>query len=273
MRTRLFTAAVSLLWVGLIASPVSAQYGAVPPPTPAPIGEDYHVEVFGGFWGPTPGIVVSSEQLGIVGTKIDFQDDLGISKKQFTGLDVVLRPGRKHKFRVGITPMSWSGDQALTRDLVFNGIRYRISLPVQSQLTWNQYRFGYEWDFISNDRGLAGLILDVKYTDVNIELSNPLVGTEFAHAKAPVPAIGGIGRVYAMPNASVTFELTALKVPTIQEEYAATYIDWVLYGQFDVNKYFAARGGYRVLNFNYLFEKDTGDMDLKGLFFGGVVRF
>lgn len=272
MRTRLFAAAVSSVFVSLLATPASAQYGAVPA-VPAPLDAEYHVEVFGGFWGPTPSIILSSEQLGIPGTDIDFVDDLGISRKQFTGLDVVLRPGRTHKFRFGLTPMSWSGDQVLTRDLVFNAIRYRVSLPVQSQLNWKQYRFGYEWDFVSNDRGFAGLILDVKYTDVNVELSSQLVGTEFAHAKAPVPAIGGIGRVYATPNASVTFELTALKVPTIQEEYAATYIDWTLYGTYDVIKNFGVRGGYRVLNFNYLFEQDTGDMDLKGLFFGGVVRF
>lgn len=272
MRTRLFTTAVSLLFVGSLAAPAWAQYGADPPPLET-LGEEYHVEVFGGMWGPSPAIVVSSEQLGIIGTDIDFVDDLGISKKQFMGLDVVLRPARNHKFRVGITPMEWSGDKTLTRDIVFNAIRYRVSLPVQSTLGWNQYRFGYEWDFFSNDRGFGGLILDVKYTDVNIELSNQFVGTEFARARAPVPAIGGIARVYATPNVSGTFELTALKVPTIQEEYAATYIDWTLYGTFDFTKNFGARAGYRVLNFNYLFEQDTGDMDLKGLFFGGVLRF
>lgn len=272
MRTRLFTAAVSSLFLGLLAAPASAQYGASPAPS-APIGADYHVEVFGGFWGPSPAVVISSEQLGIEGTDIDFVDDLGIAKKQFGAFDVVLRPGQRHKFRFSVTPMQWSGDTLLTRDIVFNAIRYRVSLPVQSELSWKQYRFGYEWDFVYNQRGFAGLILDVKYTDMNVELSSPFVGTEFAHAKAPVPAIGGIGRVYATPNASVTFELTALKVPTIQEEYAATYIDWTLYGTYDVTKNFGVRGGYRVLNFNYLFEQDTGDLDLKGLFFGGVLRF
>jgi hypothetical protein len=216
---------------------------------------------------------VSSEQLGIVGTEIDFVNDLGIPKKRFSQFDVVLRAARKHKFRFGYTPLQWQGDAVLTRDLVFNAIRYRVSLPVQSMLQWKQYRFGYEWDFVSNDRGFVGLLLDVKYTDLAVELSSPFVGTEFATAKAPVPSIGGIGRVYATPNSSVTFELSALKVPRIDDKYEATWVDWNLYGTYDLTPNFGARVGYRVMRFNYLVELDTGDLDLKGLYFAGVVRF
>jgi hypothetical protein len=273
MRTRPLVAAVSALTAALLATPAFGQVGAVPAASSRPIGEDYHVEISGGFWGPSPGIIVSSEQLGIPGTEIDFEEDLGISKKQVGQLDVVLRPARRHKFRFGLTRMTYAGDAILARDLVFNAIRYRVALPVTSELAWKQYRFGYEWDFISNDRGFAGLLLDVKYTDVNITLSNPTVGTEFAHARAPVPSIGGIGRVYAMPNLAVTFELSALKVPKIEDEYEVTWIDWNLYGTYDVTKNFGARFGYKVMNINYLFDQDTGDMDLKGLYFGGVLRF
>ena len=272
MRTRVFPVAVSALVVGLLASPASAQFGAVPASVPPP-GETYHVELSGGLWNPTPAILVSSEQLGIVGTQIDFVGDLGMVKKRFVQFDVVLRAARKHKFRFGYTPLSWQGDTVLTRDLVFNAIRYRVSLPVQSELKWTQYRFGYEWDFVSNDRGFVGLLLEVKYTDLQAELSSQFVGTEFATAKAPVPAIGGIGRVYATPNSSITFELSALKVPRIDDKYEATWVDWNLYGTYDVTPNFGARVGYRVMNFNYLVELDTGDLDLKGLYFAGVLRF
>jgi hypothetical protein len=272
MRTRLFAVALPAFLVGLLAAPAHAQFGAVRASNPPP-GETYRLEVSGGLWNPTPALIVSSEQLGIVGTDIDFLADLGIEKKRFRQLDVVIKAARKHKFRFSYTPLEWQGDTILTRDLVFNAIRYRVSLPVQSRLQWKQYRFGYEWDFVSNDRGFAGLLLDVKYTDLAAELSSEFVGTEFTSAKAPVPAIGGIVRVYATPNASGTFELTGLKVPRIDDKYEATWIDWDLYGTYDVTRNFGVRFGYKVISLDYLVEEDTGDLDLKGLYFAGVLRF
>ena len=126
MRTRLFAAAVSSVFVSLLATPASAQYGAVPA-VPAPLDAEYHVEVFGGFWGPTPSIILSSEQLGIPGTDIDFVDDLGISRKQFTGLDVVLRPGRSTD----------TGDAAAQASC---GIGSGITADAQPDAEWTEWR-------------------------------------------------------------------------------------------------------------------------------------
>lgn len=260
--------------IALAASPAHAQYGAVPSGVSArPLGEQYHVEISGGLWNPSPDVIISSEQLGIVGTDIDFVNDLGISKKQFGDLRIVLRPTTKNKFRIGYTPIEYVASTTLTRDIVFNAQRYRVSLPVDSVLSWKQWRFGWEYDFLYREKGYAGLILDVRYTDVNAELSSPFVGTEFTHAKGPIPSIGGVGRVYVHENIAVTFELTALKVPRIQDEYEATLIDWDLNGTFSINRYLGAQVGFRNLDVSYLVEQDTGDMKLRGLYFAGVARF
>ena len=45
-----------------------------------------------------------------------------------------------------------------------------------------------------------------------------------------IAAIGGIARVYVIPNASITFELTGIKIPRIDDKYEAKYIDWDLGG-------------------------------------------
>ena len=82
MRTR--AAAISLLSavIGLTASTAHAQYSVKGPSDPA-TGERYHVEIGGFLWSPTPDIVISSESLGIVGSNIDFVNDLGIEKTRF----------------------------------------------------------------------------------------------------------------------------------------------------------------------------------------------
>src|SRR4029450_12243108 len=105
------------------------------------------------------------------------------------------------------TPISYDAESTIRRDLVFNGIRYRVALPVHTTLDWKAYRFGYEYDFLYKDRGFVGMLLAPKSTDVNTRLEN-IINTEFAEAKAPIPAIGAIGRVYVAPNISITGEFS-----------------------------------------------------------------
>jgi hypothetical protein len=272
MRTR--AAAIFLLSVvvALTASTANAQYSVKGPSDPA-TGERYHVEIGGFFWNPTPDIVISSESLGIVGSNIDFVNDLGIEKTRFKQLRVVLRPARKHKLRFEYTPITYDAVGQLSANIVFNGILFPVTFPVATNLQWKAYRFGYEYDFVSRDRGFFGIILEAKYTDVQATLSN-IVATEFARARAPIPAIGAIGRVYVVPNISITAEFSGIKLPeSVNEDYRAKYYDFDLYGTVNFTDHFGAQAGYRSFDVEYKVEKDAGDLQLKGLYLGGIVRF
>jgi hypothetical protein len=263
---------VFCLAVCLWAAPARAQYGARHVSDRA-TGETYHVEIGGFLWTPTPDISITSESLGIIGSRIDFVNDLDIEKSTFKQLKVVLRASEKSKFRFEYTPITYESTATLTRDIVFNGIRYPVSLPVATEFKWKAYRFGYEWDFIYRDRGFFGLVLDAKYTDVEATLSN-VFDTEFVHAKAPIPAIGGIGRVYVVPNISITGEFTAFKLPeSVDEDYGGKFYDFDLYGTVNFSDNFGAQAGYRSFTVFYRVDTDEGDLNLKGLYFGGVVRF
>jgi hypothetical protein len=274
MRTRTATTVVLVLAASVLAAaPASAQYGARRLSERA-TGETYHVEVGGNFWNPSPNMIVSSEQFGIPGTTIDAVGDLGIQQTRFTDLRIVLRPAKKHKFRIQYTPVKYSVQGAvLSRNIDFNGIRYRVGVPVNTDLTWKTWRLGYEYDLFYRDRGFVGLVLDVKHTTVEVNLAAQLIGTEFARARAPIPAIGGIGRFYVLPNVGITFEMTGFKLPNIDEDYKATYVDWDLYGTFNFSDNVGAQVGYRSLDVSYTFERDFGDFGLRGLYFGGVARF
>src|SRR5882672_7437316 len=117
MRTR--TAQI-LVWSAVLclaATPASAQYGAKTMADPA-TGEAYHVEVSGDFWNPNPQIDITSEALGIIGSRIDFVTDLGIVQTTFRQLKVVLRPAQKHKFRFEYTPISYEAEGAIKANIV-----------------------------------------------------------------------------------------------------------------------------------------------------------
>ena len=277
MRTRLF--AVSLcLFAGLaVAVPAEAQYGARRTSSNRATGETYHVEAAGTIWNPEPNILISSEGLGQLGDQIDFVTTLGIEKKKFNQLKIVLRPATKHKFRFEYTPIKFEAQKNVPVSFVFNGQRFPFNVPVSTELTWKAYRFGYEWDFVYLDRGFAGVVLEAKYTDVNATLNSSAVGiAQFTEARAPIPAIGFIGRGYVVPNISITGEFTFFKLPekAIQsEDYSAKYYDFDLYGTVNFSENFGAQLGYRSFDVFYKVKQDTGTLKLKGMYFGGVARF
>ena len=96
---------------------------------------------------------------------------------------------------------------------------------------------------------------------------------EFVHAQAPIPAIGVIGRAYVAPNISITGEFSGFKLPDIDDDYKADYFDFDLYGTVNFTENVGAQVGYRRLTVFYRIDEDEGDLKLKGLYFGGVVRF
>jgi hypothetical protein len=258
--------------VVLMASPAAAQFQAQPTGEPV-IGERFWIEGSAGFWNPSADMAISSESLGIPGDDIDFKRDLGLNDERFSELHLVLKPGRKHKFRFQYIPIKYEQSATITRNIVFNGQLYRIGVPVNSVLDWKAYRFGYEYDFISSDWGFAGLILEAKYTDVRAELASPII-SEFAHAAAPIPAIGGIARVYVTPNISITGEFSGLKIPnSIDESFEAHYTDLDVYGTFNFTSNIGAQLGFRALDVGYLVDEDTGSFAVKGLYFGVVARY
>jgi hypothetical protein len=270
---------LSVMLSAFAAAPARAQF------TPRSIedpstGEQFHVEGAIGMWMPNTDMSISSEALGIQGTNINFKRDLGLTDQNFRELHLVLKPGHKHKFRFQYIPIRFEQETVLNRDVVFQGIRYRVGIPVNSQLEWKAYRFGYEYDFIARNRGFAGVILDAKYTNVTAALQSP-IDRESIHARAPVPTIGGIGRYYVVPNISITGELTAANIPdSLSKQYKGHYVDLDLYGTLNFNNNIGVLGGYRSFNVGYTVKDDdlvtttdTGSFVLKGLYFGVVARF
>ena len=271
--TRSLASALAVAAVLLWASAASAQYGYQSRSDPA-TGEKYNVEVAVGLWYPNASAVVSSESLGIIGSQIDLVNDLGVADEKFVDYRLVIRPGRKHKLRFQFTPIKDETDSVIQRDLVFNGIVFPVRLPVTSLVDWKAWRFGYEYDFIYRDRGFVGVILEAKYTDVHVELENPL-SREFTEAKAPIPAVGLIGRGYLAANIAITGEFTGFKMPGdfSEGQDAGQYVEFDVYGTLNFTDNVGVQGGYRSLAVKYQIDNDFGDLKLDGFYFNGVVRF
>ena len=258
------------------AAPPAPSSRSSPRPVDDPAtGERYHIEASAGFWFPTADMSISSESLGIPGSTIDFKKDLGLTDQRFPELHLVLRPATKHKFRFQYIPIKY--DQSGDADA-----RHRLQRPALPRRRCRSTRrstgrptaSATNTTSSSKDRGFGGFILDFKYTDVDGDAGQPAVRTEFAHARAPIPAIGGIVRVYVVPNISITGEVTG-HVKLAPEEHrsrttTAHYADVDVYGTVNFTNNIGAQVGYRSFDVGYLVNTDTGSFTLKGMYFGVV---
>jgi hypothetical protein len=269
---------VSLLALGMVAAPSTAvaQYRPSTSFADAAVGEDYRFEAAYGWWNAEPSLIVNSESLGIVGTDIDLISDLGIEKHTLGTFDLVLRGGRKHRFKYQRLPIKYETDAfQVSREFVFNGQRYRIGLPVTTTVDFTTHRFGYEYDFLYFRRGFFGALIDLKYTNVDVSLDSP-IGAEFISATAPIPTIGFVGRGYVLPNLAINGELSFFRTPeglSEQIDGDASYTDFDINGTYNFTKNVGFKMGYRRTSVFYDVELDTGDLKFKGMYFGGVVRY
>jgi len=217
---------------------------------------------------------ISSESLGILGSTIDFKRDLALTDQRFPELHLEARANRS-KFRFQFIPIQYEQTATLTREIVFNGQRYRVGVPVKSTLDWKAYRIGYEYDFFQTNRWFAGVILDWKQTDVTATLATVTPGLlEFARARAPIPAVGGVVRGYVVPNISITAEVTGFKLPdNVIKDIGGHYFDVDIYGTLNFTNNVGVQVGYRSFDVGYLVDTDTGSFTLNGMFFGIVARY
>jgi len=270
--------AIVLLGI-LTAARADAQFRVADPAA----GENFHVELGLMFWTPTPEILIQTGALAQIGeTEVDFVREFGIEKSRFSEFRAVLKAGRKHKFRVSHVPMEYDEQAVLQRTITFGGQTFPVSVPAAAHLKWELWRFGYEWDIVAADRGVVGIVTEIQYNKVLAELSATGFGTEVTDVTAPVPTIGILARAYPHRLFSLTAEFTGFKVPgfigrrltdAVGDDFDAKLFDLDIYGTLSFGSHVGVQGGYRSVTADYLVDDDAGDLKMKGMYFGGLVRF
>jgi len=237
------------------------------------VGEDYVLEISAGLWNPYGNIAMSSEQFGIAGSNIDFRADLGLQRQLHPRVNLRFKPSQRHKLRMSTVPIQYKQQSTLNRELVFNGISFTDTLPVTSLLELDRWRFGYEYDVISRSRGFIGVLAETTYTKIRTVLSNDK-DKEYSSHWAPVPAVGGIARVYITRFTPLTAEITAFVLPdNLSENYRAQYLDIDIYATLNLSRMVGITLGYRSFDLSYVIQSDTGNLQLEGFYLSGQFRF
>jgi hypothetical protein len=266
-------AAFGFLVVLLVASRADAQFQS-----DKGAGEQYHVEFTLRFWSPTPQMQLSTGSLANLGIgPVDFVQEFGIEKERFTEYSVISKAG-KHKVRYSSIPISYTKEAVVTRTIQFGGLTVPVTAPVSTEVDWRLRRYGYEWDFVAGDRGYLGMLTDVKDNKFTANITAGPYGSQDADVRVWVPTIGVGARAYPHRLISVTgefgVELTRFKgFDRLKTDWDGHYADWDIYGTGNLGRNVGVQVGYRSIHVDYESDSDSADLKMKGLYFGGNLRF
>jgi len=261
--------------LGLAAAmPAAAQTMATQPAAAdnTGIGEKYWVEFSYTWWLPSLVGDVTSDRLGLIGSRVDLTADLALERSQFSDVRFVLHPAKKHRIRVQYTPIRFEGSGTLTRDITFGGQVFPVSLPVDSFLTWNVLRVGYEWDFFYRPRGFIGAIAEGGVVQLDAGIDS-IIGGQTAEGQSPLVALGMAGRFYPIRHLAINVEGTGLQLTDLNGGNEFKTFAFDLSATYNFTRNVGASAGWRRSSTSLKVTGDSGKLDFSGLWFGGVVRY
>jgi hypothetical protein len=273
LTVRTFVLGLTVLAV-FAAAPASAQYRPYRAPAGA-TGESWHVEFGIGTWSPGPVFTVNGANGEVAGVDVAAQGDLGLQGRLLKEFILVIRPAKKHKFRIAYEPISYSATTALARTIVFDGQTFESGATVATSVDWQSYKLGYEYDFIYRPRFFVGVIAEVRHDIVTVSMSSPPAAGS-SRVRTPFPMLGGIVRIYPLSDVSLTAEFTGMKLPSSVRNltgYDGHAFDLDLYATFNFSNNFGIRSGYRSMNVYYEWETSHDDLTRRGPYVMGLLRF
>ncbi|MDH4228037.1 MAG: hypothetical protein OEV59_09875 [Deltaproteobacteria bacterium] len=230
---------------------------------------DFKVE--GRYWFTTLDSNVKISDTNVLGTDINLVDDLGLDeKKGFPEARILLGIG-SHKVRYAFTPLSWDGKKNITETIKFGGKTYTLGNLVKTSLDMDYHRLGYEYDFIDLLSNKVGVIIEAKYLDFDVSLSESLTGKkESGSFGLPIPAVGVTGQVGLPMLFNISAEVTGMSFGSYGK-----VIDAEAAVNFNPIPLFTVSAGYRIfkleLEADSGLNKDSADLNIKGPFV--LVRF
>jgi hypothetical protein len=152
----------------------------------------FEVGVRGYYWFPEFSGQVRVDAEGITGTKIDFENDLGIDNEYYPIIEAFLGLG-KHHLSAAYYKADYSGNSILSRTIYFNGEQFSAETQTVSSLEYNAYDLMYRYDLIDLENFLAGgslgLVGRVEVFDGDVMIQAERMDEKVSFT-APIPMLG-----------------------------------------------------------------------------------
>ncbi len=229
-----------------------------------PPAERYKLRVEYLWWSPG---LVGEVQKGFSdneGTVLDVQADLGIPDNGANLLHGSLRLGQGWKFRGSWTPLEYQGDVLAARAFTYGTTVVVPGQQVKTLFKGNYFTSEIEKDLVERPQGFLGLLLGVKYLDVDAVMLNVDTQSRVAqNQQLPLPVLGLAGRAYLGEHLSFEGEFSGLPAGDRGHVY-----ELLLAGRAHLSSRLAGTIGWRKLEVQGKTSRDYFKLGLSAWTFG-----
>jgi hypothetical protein len=230
----------------------------------------FEIGARGYYWFPSLDGKLKVDEASIIGTTIDFENDLAIEDEDYPSVEAFVGVGRHH-LDLGYTKIDYSGSNVLTRTIIFNGETYPISSLVSSSIEYTMMDFHYQYDFIDLENALAGFslggVFQVKYLDGEVSLKTTGLD-EKEDFTLPIPMVGlnlHIGIIADILEARVRGTIMTYSGDTMYELMGD--ISWTPF------PFIGIHGGYKTFVIDVEEEDALLDYDMSGPYAAITISF
>jgi len=228
------------------------------------------LELEGRWWMPNLSAEGKVEQDDI-GTEIDFKNDLGLADKDFPFGRLTWYIGPNSRLRASYTPISYSGDTAITKQIIFDGTTYTAGSRVITDLSVQYITFGWVWQPINIANGTfkLGPQIDLKGFLIDASLRAPALGVdESANVPAGFPTLGLVADLNPTERMNVFADISGISAGSY-----GYFFDAEAGLKLIPVKNLSIVGGYKILRLNAEMDPDFFKMQIAGPFAGLTLRF
>jgi len=152
----------------------------------------FEIGARGYYWFPSLDGTVKVDEAGIIGTTIDFENDLGIEDENYPSVEVFVGGGNHH-LSLTHTNIEYSGRKTLTTEIIYRGETYKVNELVTSSIEYKMIDLHYQYDLLDLENILGGFslggVFQVKYLDGNVSLKTTGID-EKEDFTIPIPMVG-----------------------------------------------------------------------------------
>lgn len=208
-----------------------------------------------------------------IGATIDLESDLGLVGDEISDLRLTFHPSRRTEIRLTQVPLSYSGDQIVSRTLEFAGEVFTVSTRVVSVLDLDYFRAGFAWQFLASDdnRFRFGPLLEIKGFDGAASLAAPDLGAPISVSEEFEVAFGSAGVALDLEPTDRIHIFGEFSVLVGSDEGDQTEFEAGIRVQ--ISGPLGVQAGFRSIELDFEDENDMIDLDIDGVFFGASLRF
>lgn len=135
-------------------------------------GDPYKFRVTGDWWFSNPTITLKGNSTE---NPIDFNKELGFDAYSTFNASADWHFTRRQHILFNVSPSQQSKTHTLQQDIEFNGKTFEAGSSVKASTKNLTFAPGYEFDFLRNDRGHLGLVVQINLMDISAKITGQAV--------------------------------------------------------------------------------------------------